>query len=579
MASGANPTRKTFPSMIPALEPILDRYRRLPRWGRYSVAGAPVFLIVTLLLASGSGPAMQTGPMAKVERGPLKISIVENGTIRPRQQIILKNETGRAASLLHIVPEGNLVKRGDLLARLDTTALETELTERRIRVQNSEAELIFAEENLAVVRNQAKSDVEQAQLNVQFAKQDLQKFLEGDYPKQLKEIQARITISEEELQRAEQDLQWSERLFEEKYLSQSDLLRDRLAAQRVRLNRDLARGDLRLYEEFTSVRQRDQLTSNVTQTEMTLERATRRASANLAQAEAQLRARQVSLTEERNRLTRAETELSKAELRAPIDGMVLYASSVSQRWRDESRIEEGYTVPNNGEIIYVPTADSFDVEIRIPEVQLAKARVGLPARITVDALPGQSFNGRIASISPLPDSASRFLNPNLKVYTAIVQLAPSAAALRSGMSCQVDVVVEEFDDAIFVPVQAVIREAGRSVVYVSDGRSGRPQPVELGLDNNRMVRIISGLQPGQTILLAPPLDRGGPTPPAALETEFAQQPDLPIPVAAEGGPRARPTAEGAATGGDGAPRIRRAGPGGGDGGDSTPRRVRPDSAP
>jgi HlyD family secretion protein len=73
------------------------------------------------------------------------------------------------------------------------------------------------------------------------------------------------------------------------------------------------------------------------------------------------------------------------------------------------------------------------------------------------------------------------------------------------MSCRVEILVEQYEDVLFVPIQAVTKVDGQSVVYVADGARSQIRPVETGLDNNRMVHVLSGLAAGEKILLNPPL--------------------------------------------------------------------------
>lgn len=453
-----------------------------------------------------SGESLANSPTAPVERGPLRIDIVESGTIRPREQIVLRNELEDPASILFIVPEGKLVKKGELLVELDVTQLSNEVVERRIRVQNAEADLIHAQENFKVVENQAEADIQQARLNSQFAVQDLEKYKSGEFPKLLKEAQAKITLAEEELGRSEEQLKWSQILFQEKYLSQSELQQDELAEKKAKLNLELAKADLELLNTYTYKRQIDQLESDVKQSAMALERAERMAAANLAQAKAQSAASDAELKEETERLRREETQLSKAKIYAPIDGMVLYASSVSDRWRrNDETIEVGTTIRERDEIIYLPTASDFNVDVKVSEVDLNKLSPGLPVRVTVDAMPEKAFTGKITSIAQLPDSESRFLNPNLKLYQTVIQLDASPAQLRNGMSCRAEISVEHYADALYVPIQSVVRVNGQPTVYTIAGGQVTPRPVAIGLDNSRFVLIEDGLEAGQRVLLTPPL--------------------------------------------------------------------------
>ena len=126
--------------------------------------------------------------------------------------------------------------------------------------------------------------------------------------------------------------------------------------------------------------------------------------------------------------------------------------------------------------------------------------------VTVNALPQQVFAGRIAKIAPLPDAQSAWLNPDLKVYPTQIHLEGSHPELRTGMNCQAEIIVEQHADALYVPVQAVVRIGAEPTVYLRDRDGFEPQPIEIGLDNNSMVHVLAGLQPGQEVLLTPPLD-------------------------------------------------------------------------
>ena len=100
------------------------------------------------------------------------------------------------------------------------------------------------------------------------------------------------------------------------------------------------------------------------------------------------------------------------------------------------------------------------------------------------------------------------MNPDLKVYNSKIYLDESDSALRTGMSCKAEIIIEQYDDVVYIPVQAVLRVGGEPTVYVVKDKSVEPRKVEIGLDNNRMVRIISGLKEGEVVLLTPPLKSG-----------------------------------------------------------------------
>jgi HlyD family secretion protein len=381
------------------------------------------------------------------------------------------------------------------------------LINQEIMVQNAKAAFIDANETLAVSENQAQSDIDVALLTLKFAEQDLQQYKEGQYPKDLKTANNEITLRQEELTRAQDTFEWSQKLFAEKYLSNTDLQADKLAVTRSKNALELAKEELRLLDEYTRQRNIDQFESDFHQAKMALERTKRQAKAVVVQAQADLMAKELEYTRQITKLEKIKDQIGKATVIAPADGTVIYATSARRGgWRDNREpLDEGVEVHERQELIYLPTATSAMAEVDIHEASLEKVRLGLPAIVTVDALQGQTFFGSVGQIAPLPDPASMWMNPDLKVYNSEVYLEGDTPDLRTGMSCKVEIIVQQYEDAVYIPVQAVIRIAGQPAVYVVKDGAIEEREVEIGFDNNRMIRIIDGIQEGEAVLLTPPL--------------------------------------------------------------------------
>ena len=442
----------------------------------------------------------------EVKRGPLRISVSESGTIQAREQIILKSEVEGKTTILFIVDEGTHVKESELLVELDSSKLLDERIDQQIRVQNAEAAFIRARENLAVAENQAQSDIDLAELTLDFARQDLKKYVEGEYQNELKEAESRITLAKEELQTTEEKLNWSRKLFEREYISQRELQIDELAEHKKKLDLELSENALRLLEDFSHPRKLAKLESDVKQAEMALERTNRKAKADVVQAEADLRAKESEYKRQQDKLAKIEDQIKKTKIYAPADGLAIYATSAkSEFWRNAEPLDEGREVREREELIYLPTATAVKAQVKVHETSLQKVSVGLPVRVTVDAMPGSVFTGYVAKIAPLPDAQMIWQNPDLKVYNTEIYLEGEGSELRSGMSCRAEIIIKEYDDATYVPVQAVVRVGGEPTVYVWDGKTFEPHKVEIGLDNNTMIRITEGLEAGEIVQLTPPL--------------------------------------------------------------------------
>ena len=443
-------------------------------------------------------------PTYEVQQGSLTISVSASGNIQSRERVVVSSEVEGRTTILSLVDEGVQVEEGDLLIELDASSLEENKVDQQIRVMNSEAAFIRAREQLAIVKNQSAADVSRAELDYRFAQLNLTKYVEGEYPQELQRAEADINLADEELQRAADKLEWSQRLADEGYLTLMELQADELAARRASIDLKLAQGKLGLLQEYTHQQQLEELESEVQQKEMALERVRLRASADIVQAEADYRAKTSEYERQEDRLERIEEQIKKCRLTAPADGMVVYVTTGGRRGAEEP-LREGQEVRERQELIYLPTAAAMMAEVRIHESSLRKVASGLPAVVEVDAVPGREFTGRVHRIGLLPDAQHSWLNPDLKVYSTEVHIDGTADSLRPGMNCRAEIIIDELDDVVYVPLQTVVRVGREALVYVAEEREYRPRVVEIGQDNNRMVHIVDGLERGEKVLLNPPL--------------------------------------------------------------------------
>ncbi len=478
------------------------------------VLGVAALWVVALGMNRGESESGAL-PTFEVRQGPLTISVTESGTIQSRERVVVRSEVEGRTTILWLIEEGVNVQEGDLLVELDASALEESKVDQQIRVMNSEAAYIRAREQLEIVKNQAEADISQAELDYRFAQLNHTKYIEGEYPQELQRAEADINLANEELQRANDKLSWSRRLADEGYLTRMELQADELAARRSAIDLELAEGKLELLRKYTHEQRLEELKSEVDQKRMALARVRLRASADIVQAEADYRAKKSEYERQEDRLQRIVNQIAKCRIKAPADGMVVYTTTGQGRRGADEPLREGQEVRERQELIYLPTAAAMMAEVRIHESSLRKVAEDMTARIHVDAVPDREFRGRVRRIALLPDAQHGWLNPDLKVYQTDVYIEGEAGALRPGMNCRAEIIIDELDDVTYVPLQSVVRIGGTPVVYVVGSRGPQQRVIEVGLDNNRMIHIVSGLNPGERILLNPPLEASRrPEPPA-----------------------------------------------------------------
>jgi hypothetical protein len=91
------------------------------------------------------------------------------------------------------------------------------------------------------------------------------------------------------------------------------------------------------------------------------------------------------------------------------------------------------------------------------------------------------------------------------VYNTQINLDGDNSGLKTGMSCRAEIIVQQYAKAVYVPVQAIVRIAGKPTVFVATAKGSERRVIELGLDNNVNAQVLSGLNAGEEVLRAPPL--------------------------------------------------------------------------
>ncbi len=149
----------------------------------YKMIGAAVLVVaiglvvVWLKVVRGGEDTAASVATFVAKRGPLTISVLEAGALKAKDPEIIRNNLEGRATIISIIPEGTRVKEGDLLVELDVSTLVDTRVDQVIRVKNAEASFINAQESLDHhERARRQSDVELAQLKLEFAKQDLEKY-------------------------------------------------------------------------------------------------------------------------------------------------------------------------------------------------------------------------------------------------------------------------------------------------------------------------------------------------------------------------------------------------------------------
>jgi len=475
--------------------------------------GLTSWLVLLALLAGTSWAAYSSGVFkgeeaaptlgALVRRGPMRVSVIERGNLISSNNSVLKCGIEGRSTVLFLIEEGTLVQPGDVVCELDISALQDRRVQQDIQVQNALANFTKATQNYEIQESQNASDIARAERQRDFALLDLRKFEEGDRPQRLAEADEDILLREEAKRRSEQDLAWSVKLAAKGFLEQSQLDADRLSSKRAEIALTQAERSKELLISYELPKQQKEFAAEVEETGRELERVNLQAKARLADFTANLATSEAKYKLEAEELAKMESQVSKAVLRAPVAGMVVYAVEAGHRYGSGTPMKEGAEVRERQEIISIPSSDGYEVEASIHESALERVELGLPCLVTIDAL-NQTFRGEVEFKAVLPDKNSWFANPDLRVYRTTVKLLESDERMRPGMSSSVEIMVDELGDVLSIPIQSVFLDGGHAVALVSTRTGTEVRPITIGQNDGNWVEVQSGLAEGENVLLSCP---------------------------------------------------------------------------
>ena len=461
------------------------------------------------------------------------ITVNEAGTLKAERSVWVKSEIEAHAQILRIIPEGTRVKKGDWLLDLDTTALEQDRDRQLLSVEKARSAYEQSKAAYEITLQQNDSDIKAAELARDFAKIDLEKFLDpenGDKKVQTQEALNNITLAREELKNAATVLKYSEELYAKQYITKEERDRDYLNKKKSELNLQLAIARKENLIKFQLPKQEQQLREDLAEAERNLKRVKERCRQKEIQAKTDMDSKKQQLDIEIAQLERIQRQVKAGRVFAPQDGLVVYYNEEG-RWRRGSSepIAEGVTVRYRQKIISLPDVSKMLAQVSVQESARSMVAVGQPATIQVEALEGKIFKGKVVKVPEVPDSSSSWLTPDRKVYKVEIRILGDCSLIRPGMSSKVTIYCERIPDTLYIPIQAV-ETAGRDTFYVYVKTPGGPKVrlVKPGKHNEKFVQILSGLKEGEEVYLSEP--PGAPPPPKEKGRKGPEiPPDIQVP--------------------------------------------------
>jgi RND family efflux transporter MFP subunit len=425
------------------------------------------------LLDLGTSPTSSTGndsTFQPVTRARLPVVVDALGDLESSKNVDVASEVEGSVMILSILQQGTPVKKGEVVCQLDSSTLRDTATNQKITV------------------DQAETAWKQAVKTREVAEASVNEYLRATYPSSEDSMLSDLNVAKTQLNNSKFTIDWSDRMLDLGFATPSQNRADHLTYQRNELTLQTADTNLNVLRKYTRLKELTRL-----------EAAVDSARSSELSSEAVYRL-------QLSKLEKYKRQIESCTLKAPSDGIVTYANEQQSRRgpmsQNSSLIEEGASVRERQPIFRLPDIKQMRIAARIQEAVITKLRAGQSARIAVDALPGQFFRGTVQLVRPLVDSRMAAEN-DVRIYTADISIDNPTDTLRPGMTGKVEILVDQSEDVLAVPVASVLQFDGKSYVYVAGPKSVERREVELGTPNERLIIVKSGVTEGELVARDP----------------------------------------------------------------------------
>lgn len=464
------------------------------RSGKIRLVPAAALAAVGLVLSALFAPAVLPNTsergmgVARARRADFTALIVASGRIESTNNTDIRCSlerlsAGSTTTILSLVEDGTMVKEGQILAQIDSSAYQEMVRQQAINLQ------------------QVRASHRQAELDLEVANIGLESYLEGERVEADRLYRSQISLAESDKTRQADRLHWTKRMMIKGYASVLQVATDESTMLRTTLTLAQSVTAFRNHQRFTVPKTTKALESQVNAAKAALDYQT------------------VRLKREEERMLLYQKQVENCTVRAPHDGFIVYANQQGRA----PEVYEGATVRQRQRLFALPDLSKMEIQALLHETVVNRVKVGMPVTAHLEALPGLTLEGSVSAISPLPLNARKSdQGSDVTYFMGRIALDSIPKGLYPGMSTEIEIKAARRVDVLSVPHSAVALDNGRHVCTVLSGENLEHQErryVTIGESSHELVEVIEGLSEGEFVLL----DNSQSIPSPLAHTTFAEQ--------------------------------------------------------
>lgn len=450
--------------------------------------------------ATSATPTSDTKAAVLVQVTPARIGTIEQTTVVTGVLTALNDVTvgAKAAGKLVAVyyREGDSVKAGQVVAQQDTTDLQAQLQQQQANLQAAIARLDQARvayhsalTNLQLTKSQTQHAIAQAQAALNAAKEQAKIVEEGARSQDREQARQKMLAAKAAYDQARSDLQRYESLYRQNAISAQQLDQAQTAADQAQANYIAAQ---QAYDEIQAGNRPEEIKSaqyNVEQAEQALQTALanrdqiKLREEDVKNAQAAIQTALAQVNQAKAAVAYARKQLEDTTITTPISGVV--AARLA---------EPGEQLAAGKSVLEIVSLENIYFDAQLPESQFEKVHIGQPVTVTVDALPGKTFRGRVSKLFPVASAQARS-------FTVRISLPNDSHQLRPQMFARGTIVLDVHPHAVLVPYLAVLNPSdGVGTVFVVKNNVAHQRKVQLGFVTPDKIEIRSGVSAGDAVV-------------------------------------------------------------------------------
>lgn len=212
----------------------------------------------------------------------------------------------------------------------------------------------------------------------------------------------------------------------------------------------------------------------------------------------ELKQKELSITQDENRLEEAHITLEQLFLTSPSPGIAI----INRNWSTNNKFQVGDQCWSGFPLIQLPDMSALKATVNINEVDISKIKKGLTVEIKPDAFSNKTYPGEVITVANLATNKDN--NSSIKVFPVEILLKKSEEKILPGLTVSCRIIVDKIENVNYLPLEAVFNEGDKSYVYKKTGVNYEKTEVETGVTNTDHIVIINGLEKGDQVTLTNP---------------------------------------------------------------------------